>query len=125
MVEKIERTKAGMNSLIDRTRDAVVVGADRAERGVESVAEQVVEGAHVAGEYVRGGAATASRSAHRRVDGAAKAIDRGFTRARGDLSRVTTAATDYVTENPGKSLLLATSTGFVLGMLVRRRRLPA
>ena len=122
MIKNIERTKDGMDSLIDRTRDAVVEVADRAESGVESAAEHVVERAHEAGEYVRDGAKTASRGAHRRLKGATKAIDHGYTRARGDLSRAATAATDYVTENPGKALLLATSTGFVLGMLVRRHR---
>jgi ElaB/YqjD/DUF883 family membrane-anchored ribosome-binding protein len=125
MIKNIDRTKDGMDSLIDRTRDAVVGVADRAESGVESAAERVVERAHEAGEYVRDGAETASRGAHQRLEGAAKAIDRGYTRARGDLSRAATVATDYVTENPGKALLLAASAGFVLGMLVRRQRLSA
>ena len=53
---------------------------------------------------------------------AALAVDRGYTRARGDLSRAATVATDYVTANPGKTLLLAASAGFALGMLMRRRR---
>jgi ElaB/YqjD/DUF883 family membrane-anchored ribosome-binding protein len=122
MIQNIERTKDGIDSLVDRTRDAVIGVASRAERGVESAAEHVAEGAHAAGEYVRDGAKTASRGAHRRRQAAAKAIDRGYTRARGDLSRAAATATDYVTENPGKVLLLAAATGFVLGMLVRRRR---
>lgn len=125
MIKNIERTKDGMESLVDRTHDAVVGVADRAERGVGSAVEHVAARAHVAGEYVRDGAKTASRVAHRRLEGAAKAIDRGYTRARGDLARATTTTTDYLTENPGKVLLLAAAAGFVLGMLgCRRRRAP-
>jgi ElaB/YqjD/DUF883 family membrane-anchored ribosome-binding protein len=125
MIKNIERTKDGMDSLIDRTRDAVVGATERAERGVETVAQRAVEAAHGAGESVREGAETASRGAHRRVENAAQAIDRGYSRARSDLSRAATATSAYVTENPGKALLLAASAGFVFGLLLRRRRLSA
>jgi ElaB/YqjD/DUF883 family membrane-anchored ribosome-binding protein len=121
MLKNIERTRDGMDSLVDRTRDAVVGAADRAERGVESAAEHVTAGAHATGEYVRDGASTASRGAHRRLKGAAKAIDRGIARTRTDLSRAAATATDYLTENPGKVLLLAASVCFVLGLLACRR----
>ncbi len=123
MIRNIEQTKDGMDSLVDRTREAVVDVADRAERGVNSGAKRVVKRAHEAGKYVRDGAATASRDAHRHLESAAEAVDRGYTQARGDLSRAAVTATDYITENPGKALLLATSIGFAFGMLVRRQRL--
>lgn len=122
MIKNIERVQGGIDSLIDQAHDAVVGGTDAAERGVDFVAERVVETAHVAGEYVRDGAETASRGAHRGVKDAAKAVDRGYARARGEVSRAGTAITDYVATNPGKTLLLAASVGFVLGMLVCRRR---
>lgn len=125
MTDPIERTKNGADTLIDRARDAVVSATERAERSVETAAGRVVEGTRRAGESVRGGAEAASRDAHRRVEGAAQAIDRGYARARGDLTRAATAATDFVTENPGKSLLLAAGAGFACGLWMRRRRLPA
>jgi ElaB/YqjD/DUF883 family membrane-anchored ribosome-binding protein len=84
-----------------------------------------VEQAHVAGEYVRHGAETTSRGTRRRLDGASKSVDRGYTRARRGLARASSAASTYATENPGKALLLAASAGFVLGMLVHRHRLSA
>jgi ElaB/YqjD/DUF883 family membrane-anchored ribosome-binding protein len=121
MIKNIERTKDGMDSLVDRTRDAVVGAANRAERGVESAADHVTETAHATGEYVRDGASTVSRGAHRRLKGAAKAIDRGYTQTRTDLSHAVATATDYLTENPGKVLLFAASACFVLGLLMRRR----
>mgnify|MGYP003422723117 CR=1 FL=1 len=64
----------------------------------------------------------AEAGAHRRVAGAAEALDRGYTQARSDLARAATATTDYVTANPGKALLLVASAGFVLGLLARGRR---
>jgi len=125
MIEKIERAKERVDTLIDRARDAVVGAADGAEHRVESLAGRVVEGAHVAGKRVRSGAGTASRGAHRRVESAATALDGGIGKAQSDLSQAATAASAYVTENPVKAVLLATSAGFVLGLLARRRRLPA
>jgi hypothetical protein len=122
MIKTIERTKDGVDSLIDRTSGAVVGVADRAETGVEAVAERVVEKAHAAGEYVRAGAATASRDAHERLETAAQAVDRGYVKAQGDLTRAAAKTTEYVHENPGKSLLLAASAGFVLGLAVTLRR---
>ena len=122
MLKNIERTKDGVDSLIDRTRDAVVGVADRAERGVEAAADRAAARAHTAGDYIRDGAETASRGAHQRVESAAQAIDQGYVRARGDLSRAATTVSDYVAENPGKALLLAGSAGFVVGLLARRQR---
>lgn len=118
----IERAQKGMDSLIDRTRDAVVGATDRAERGVESAAERVVKKTHAAGQHVRDGAESASRGAHRGVESTANAIDRGYTRVRSDLTRAARATTEYVTENPGKAMLFAASAGFLLGTLAHRRR---
>ena len=129
MEKNIERTKNGIDTLIDRTRDVVIGAADRAESGVVAVADgaavKMTEGAYGAGDFVRESAESTARGAHRRLDGAATMIDRGFTRARSDISNAAADATDFFTENPGKSLLLATSAGFVLGMLVRGRRCAA
>jgi ElaB/YqjD/DUF883 family membrane-anchored ribosome-binding protein len=124
MSETIERAKAGLESLIDRTRDAVVGAADGAEKRVEVAAGRVVERAHTAGERLRGGAERASRGACQHVDRAAESLDSGMGAAKSELSRAARAATDYVVANPGKAVLLATAAGFVLGLLARRRRSP-
>ena len=79
----------------------------------------------MAGEYVRDGPRR-RRAARTGASTAPRGRSIAATAGRaGDLSRAATAATDYVAENPGKALLLAASAGFVLGMLVRRRRLSA
>jgi ElaB/YqjD/DUF883 family membrane-anchored ribosome-binding protein len=111
MIKNIERTRDGMDSLIDKTRDAVVGATGRA-----------VETAQQAGKSVRDGAEKAARGAHQRVQGTAQAVDRGYTRVRGDLTRVSAATAEYVAENPGKAILFAASAGFLIGMLLRRRR---
>lgn len=121
MIKNIQQVKEGMDSVVDRTHDAVVGVTDRAEHGVESGAERVVDKVHDAGDYVRSGADKASRNAHRRLDHAARAVDRRLLHARSDLSRAAATASDYVAENPGKLLLVAISTGFLLGLLIRSR----
>ncbi len=122
MANPIERTQEGMDALIDRGRNAVVGATDRAEQSVETAAEGVVERAHRAGDSVREGTENAASSAHRQLEYAALAVDRGYQRARGDLSRAASLTTDFLIENPGKALLLAASAGFLLGGLVLRRR---
>jgi ElaB/YqjD/DUF883 family membrane-anchored ribosome-binding protein len=125
MVKKAERIKDEMDSLIDRTRDAVVHAAARAEHGIDSAAENVAERAHTAGKAVRTKAKTAARGAHARLQDAATTIDRGVARAHDGLSQAVTTATDQFREHSGMVLLLAAAAGFVLGLLVPRRRLPA
>ena len=122
MIKNIERTQGGVDSLIDRTREAVVAATDRTEQGIESAAGRGVEKAHAAGERIRERTESASLGAHQTVAGAAQAIDRGYSQAKSDLSRAATKATDYVTANPGKALLLVASAGFLLGLLARGRR---
>ena len=122
MLKNSERTQAGVDTLIDRPRDTVVAASERTERGVESAAELLVEKTHAAGEKIRERAESTSLGAHRSVAEAARAVDRGYARATSDLSRAATTATDYVTANPGKALLLVASAGFLLGLLVRGRR---
>lgn len=125
MIKSIERTQSGVDTLIDSTRDAVINGADGAEARIETAAEATVRASRAAAERLREGADSAARGAHRGVQGAAKAIDRGYARAQRDLSRVARGTTDFVTENPGKALLLAAGVGFLIGLVVQRRRLSA
>ena len=122
MFKRAERTKDGIDTMIDQTHDAVVDVADRAQQGVESVAQLGVEKARTAGDSVRDGAGTASRGAHQGLQGAAEKVDRGYGRARSSLSRAAAASTDYVADNPGKAALFTAAAGFVLGVLVGRRR---
>lgn len=120
MLKNIERTKDGMDSMIDQAHDAVIGATDRAQRGAESAMEDMAEKTYEAGDFIRDGADMAQLGAHRGVRVAARAISRGYTRAASDLSRAATATTDFVAENPAKTMVGLAATGFVLGMLVGR-----
>ena len=122
MLKTIERTQGEVDSLIDRTREAMTSASDRAEQGIETAAGHVVHRSHDAGEKLRATVDSASAGAHRRVAGAAQSIDRGYSRVQSDLTRAATSATDYVTSHPGKALLLVAGAGFLLGLLARGRR---
>ncbi len=122
MLKTIEKTKDGVGTLIEQTRDAVIGATGRAERGVESAADAVVRKTYATGERVREGAASAANGALRGTENAAQALDHGVERAQRDLSRLSTATSEYVASNPGKALLLTASAGFLLGYLLRPRQ---
>lgn len=126
MVTTIQRTKDSVGTMIDGARDAVVDIADRVEHGVEAAAgsasARVTERAHTAGDYVRGGAENASRGAHRKVADAAETANRNVDRAKHGISRAAAATTDQVVQSPLSSLLLASVSGFLLGLLIGWRR---
>ena len=71
---------------------------------------------------VREGSAAAKVGAHERVEGAARALDRGFVKAQQDLADVAERTSNYVAGNPGRSLLIAAGIGFALGLFFRRNR---
>ena len=121
MIKNIEQTRDNIDSLVDSTLGAADAIADRAERRVENAAERVVERAHTAGEILRDKFATTARNLHQRLDDTATSIDRGYVKARTDLSRVTGAANGYVVENSRSAVMLAALGGFVFGFLAHRR----
>ncbi|MCM2316306.1 MAG: hypothetical protein NDJ92_14250 [Thermoanaerobaculia bacterium] len=122
MINKIEVTKDRMDAMVDKTGEAVGGLADRAELGVETAAAKVVEQTRGARDYLREKVDSATQKVHRRLDQSATAIDRGYTRASSELSRAAGAATGFASENPRTALLIAATTGFVLGFMVHRHR---
>ena len=54
--------------------------------------------------------------------GAAEGLRRGYDKMSQDVRRASTDLDHYVRQNPGKSLLIATAVGFVVGLLVSRRQ---
>jgi ElaB/YqjD/DUF883 family membrane-anchored ribosome-binding protein len=122
MLKGIERSKDKADSLVDRSHELVMKGSAAAERKVEEVADAVVQGTHSAAARVREGSKAASEGAHQRVEGAARALDRGFVKAQQDLAEVAERTSNYVASNPGRSLLIAAGIGFALGLFFRRNR---
>ena len=56
------------------------------------------------------------------VNRRADSVRRGYAKVRRDVDKLSSDVTDYVRENPGKSLLMAAGVGFVIGLLLRRGR---
>jgi ElaB/YqjD/DUF883 family membrane-anchored ribosome-binding protein len=82
-------------------------------RGVEQRYQRVAE-------EMRREAEKASKAARERVDTAVTGLRQGYTKVRKDVGNLSEDVTDYVRDNPGKSLLIAAVVGFLLGLLFRR-----
>jgi len=128
-----ERAELGVGLAAEKVAEKTAVAADKvAEKAVyaaDMVAEKagyaagvVAEKASVAGEYLREGAECATRAAHQRLQQAADLVDRGYVRARTDISRAADKTSEYIAENSGKAVLVAAASGFLLGFLATRRR---
>lgn len=126
MVAEIKHAKDSVDSMVGGFRDAVVDLADwgehEVEPAVEHSAERVTEKAHALGDDVREGAVTASPSAYRQVDEAARTATQEVERAKKTLSHAAAATTDHVATRPLTSMLLVALSGFLLGILVAWRR---
>jgi ElaB/YqjD/DUF883 family membrane-anchored ribosome-binding protein len=122
MITNIERTRANIGALIDKTADAATGVADRAEKVTEKAADDVVDRAHEAGSFVREKVGTTARDLHQHLDDAAEAIDGRYAKARTELSQAASTATSWAASNPRSALFLAASVGFVLGFIAHRRR---
>ena len=82
-------------------------------RGVEQRYQRVAE-------EMRREAERASKAAREKVETAVSGLRQGYGKVRKDASRLTEDVTDYVRDNPGKSVLIAAVVGFLLGLLFRR-----
>lgn len=122
MNKNIETAVSSIDSKIDRTRAAVDAITNRAEQSVVNAADDVVQRTHDAGTYVHESVETATSGAHQRLSDSALAIDRGYNRARTELSRATATARGFAAENPAMALMIAASAGFAIGFLAHRHR---
>lgn len=89
--------------IVDATHDMVQAGADQAERMADAVPGALTQAAHKVEDLARAGIDKARQASHRVADSASTACSR---------------TTDYVREEPGKSLLIAAAVGAAAAMLV-------
>ena len=100
----------------EKLGDAAQSGRERLSevaRGVEQRYQRVAE-------EMRREADLASKAAKERVDTAVTGLRQGYTKVRKDVGHLTEDVSDYVRDNPGKSLLIAAVVGFLVGLLFRR-----
>ncbi len=112
--EREERTDGDVLSAREKFRQV----SDEVRRSAERVTGEVRRGAERVSTEVRRGA----QVARERYDEAAENLREGYERVRTQVDDVSTQVNRYVRENPGKSVLIAASVGFLLGLLVRRSR---
>ncbi|MEO8503489.1 MAG: hypothetical protein ABI609_06285 [Acidobacteriota bacterium] len=111
MSDTVERAKNAVS-------DAVSEGVDAARERFDDVADDFDRRYKTAAKEAR----KVSAAAREKYDAAVDTLRDGYARARKDFNRISNDATDYVKENPGKSLLIAAGVGFLIGLAVRRRR---
>jgi len=114
----IERAKDFVSGTVDKTRSAVTDGLDTARERFEEAADDFSK------RYrkVRKSAEKTADTARERYDDAVEAVQDGYEKVRKDVKRVSGDVSEYVRENPGKSLLMAAGVGFLIGLLFRRDR---
>lgn len=108
----------------DSAPEGVVSARERFQR----LSEEVQERYRGVSDDVRRGAERASAelrrgtgAARERYESAAESARQGYDKIRRDAGDVTRQVNDYVRENPGKSVIIAASVGFLIGMIARRR----
>ncbi len=89
-------------------------GQSRTGRVVDGMQDRFRE----ASEDVRHGAEKASDEIRRGYERASHAAREGYDRVERDLQGVSRSVNAYVKDNPGKSLILASAAGFLLGLLM-------
>ena len=111
-----------MSDTVERAKNAV---ADVVDEGVSAARERFEDVSEDFDRRYKKAAKEArkvSAAAREKYDAAVDTLRDGYAKARRDFSRLSNDATDYVRENPGKSLLIAAGVGFLIGLAVRRRR---
>lgn len=118
---------AGENAETARGRGAESVAAarerfqrmgDDMQGRYRQVSEDVRRGAERASAEIRRGAERARESAR----GAGEQARIGYERIRTDAGQISRDVSNYVRENPARSVAIAAGVGFLLGLLARRGR---
>jgi|SRR5579863_6821916 len=112
----------------EKAFDAAADGVNAAREKFNRVSEDVQDRYRKASRDVRRGAERASRELRRHAETAkdtyneaATTVRKGYHKAKKETSRVARDVSEYVQENPGKSVLIAAGIGFVIGLIFRRR----
>ncbi len=125
-VRSVERTA-------DQLRDTMSERLDDAREGFEQIAEDLgdrLKDATVSAQRtgrratkeLRQKAERVRERAREKYDDAMEHLRAGYSRLQTDVGSAVDDVSDFVRENPGKSILIAAGVGFLLGLLIRRRR---
>lgn len=121
-VSSIDRTKEIARETAEKTTAAAKEGVKKARGKLDELAGVAREGAEKTGRQIKEGASKARDAARQGVDSAKENLRVGYDKARKDLDGLSEDVNEYVRQNPGRSVLIAAGLGFVLGLLLQRRR---
>jgi ElaB/YqjD/DUF883 family membrane-anchored ribosome-binding protein len=115
-----DRAKDAMAEAVDKTKHVVDDGLDHARDKFEDVVDELDGRYRKAASGVKRSAERVGEVAREKYQVAAEGVREGYVKVRKDLDRLGGDVSEYVRENPGKSLLMAAGVGFVIGLLLRR-----
>ena len=103
---------------IDRAKEVLSEGVEKTKASVETAKEKLQE----VSETVKKEAGRAGGLAKERYSVAADGLREGYGKARKDLDKLGQDVTTYVSDNPGRAIVIAGALGFFLGFLIRGER---
>lgn len=115
--ENAEKAVDAVTDGVTAAREKFQRAGDEMQNRYRRVSEEVRRGAERASKEIRR-SATAARETY---EDAAEQVRKSYRKVRKDATRVGRELSEYVQENPGKSVLIAAGIGFLLGLIVRRR----
>jgi ElaB/YqjD/DUF883 family membrane-anchored ribosome-binding protein len=119
---------SGFGDSAEKAVEAINDGVAAARDKFQRLGDDMQDRYRKASKDVRRSAERARKELRRSADAAretyrdtADKMQKGYRRARRDLDRVGRDVSEYVRENPGKSVAIAVGVGFLIGLIVRRR----
>ncbi len=109
---------------MDLAREAVAEGVEKARSAVSHRVDAARERMRDSklSNRVKKASGRAGEAAREGYGVAREKLGTGYERARKDVDQLVGDVNVYVRDNPGRSVLIAASVGFVLGFLLRRDR---
>lgn len=117
-----ESVKDEVGEVVDKARETINDGLDTARSAVGAGAEELDRRYRRTLSQVRGGAQRFSEQAREQLADARQTLQQRYTQTKDGLVRIDRNTRDYMSANPGKSLLIAVGLGFAIGFLSRGRK---
>lgn len=117
----IDQVKDGVGAVVDRAREAVNDRVDSVKGTINSGVDNLDRLYRSTVTDVRDATERISENAREQLDDVKHFARKKYRHARKKVSRLSGDVENYVSDNPGWSLLIAVGIGFLAGLAVRRR----
>jgi ElaB/YqjD/DUF883 family membrane-anchored ribosome-binding protein len=129
MEDPMSKTQTNFDSIkndvgdtADKAREVINEGLGTAKSALGSGVEELDRRYRRTLSQVQGGAQRFSEQAREQLSGARKSVQERYVQTKDSLVSIDRNTREYVSANPGKSLLLAAGLGFLIGFLTRSRK---